>query len=276
VRVLKAQTADAVEFFHFGEGQSLYGVLHGSRPTNAAGGEATLICSPIGQECVRTHFVLQRLARRLAAEGIPTLRFDYYGCRDSLGDSVEASCDRWQTDIADACEELRRRTNATDIAAVGVRLGATLLCNVVGRIDLSRVVLWDPIGRGAEYLAELARGHEQCVRAARHLRFRRAPVRTAGGRELLGSTYSEEALEQLKALVLAPIASNRPVAIQWLATSHPERQEALFGTIRREGDGSRIEAVEFDCAWQDMSRLEEVMPDVGIAKKLAEMVMQRS
>ena len=32
--------------------------------------------------------------------------------------------------------------------------------------------------------------------------------------------------------------------------------------------------MDFDCAWHDVAHLEDVLPDVGISKKLAEMVME--
>ena len=270
----RACAADAIELFHFGQEKSLYGVLHGAR-LGAAGGEAALICSPVGQEYVRAHFVLQRLARQLAAQGVPTLRFDYYGCRDSLGESVDATCARWQRDIADAYRELRFRTNATRISAIGVRLGATLLCNVASHLDIARLVLWDPICRGSEYYAEMAEGHRHYLAAVRRLRFRISPARSTGGKELLGITYSETAQRELKSLVIDPIAANRPVPIKWLATSRSVRQSELFQSISGARDGCRIDAMNFDSRWQDASCLEDVMPDVGIAKKLAEMVMER-
>jgi amino acid adenylation domain-containing protein len=264
-----APAGDASELFHFGQGRSLYGVLHGG--SDAAGRDAVLICSPVGQEYARTHFVLQRLARQLAARGVPTLRFDYYGCGDSLGDSIDGSSVRWQRDIGDAYAELKRRTNATRITAIGVRLGATLLCGVAGSLDLARLVLWDPVCQGSEYLAEMAEAHRQYLCDVQHLRFRRPRARSTGGTELLGSTYSETALRELNALVIVPIAAGRPMSIKWLATSPSARQTAQFRALGGEREGCRIETMDFDCSWQDVSHLEDILPDVGITRRLAEM-----
>jgi amino acid adenylation domain-containing protein len=274
LRAPEALGADAIELFHFGRGNSLYGVLHGARSDRAGGDDAVLICSPVGQEDARAHFVLQRLARQLAGQGVPALRFDYYGCRDSLGESIDATCARWQDDIVEASVELRRRTKATRITAVGVRLGATLLWNVAGRLDVARVVLWDPVCRGAEHYAEMAEGHRRYLGAVQHLRFRRAAP-SAGGEELLGATYSATALRELKTLVIGPLAAAGSIPIKWLSTSRPAHQEALFRSVSRERGGSRIEALDFDCRWQDLALLEDILPDVGIARKLADMATER-
>jgi amino acid adenylation domain-containing protein len=273
-RAPEALAVDAIELFHFGQGQSLYGVLHGARSAGAAEDEAVLICSPVGHEEARAHFVLQRLARQLAGQGVPALRFDYYGCRDSLGENIDATCARWQDDIVEASLELKRRTKATRITAIGVRLGATLLWNVAGRLDIAKLVLWDPVCQGAEHYTAMAEGHRRYLRAVQHLQ-RRRTAPGAGGEELLGATYSETALRELKALVIGPRATGASIPIKWLSTSRPAHQRALFRSVSGAREGCRVEVMDFDCRWQDLALLEDNLPDVGIARKLAEMAMER-
>ncbi len=116
---------------------------------------------------------------------MPSLRFDYYGCGDSLGESIDATCGRWQRDIAEAHQELRRRTGATRIGAVGVRIGAALLGNVASELDLARQILWDPVCDGSEYCAEIAAAHETFIQDWRGL-LRTPPSCFKGGTELFG------------------------------------------------------------------------------------------
>jgi amino acid adenylation domain-containing protein len=238
---------EAFELLHFGRDQSLFGVLHGPR---ASADLATLICSPTGHEHVRAHFVLQRLARRLAADGVPVLRFDYYGCGDSLGESSEATCARWQADIEDACAELQRRTRARRVATVGVRLGATLLARVASRLDVSRTVFWDPIQNGAQYLAELRDAHVQYSRATWVPSFRlRIPSwRRRGRHELLGFAYSDAALRELGSLIIP---------------DHPSSSCAA-------------RSMTSESAWMDLQHLEDMLPDVGISRALTELVLEGS
>jgi acyl carrier protein/pimeloyl-ACP methyl ester carboxylesterase len=272
-RVRSESTGDMIEPFHFGPRQTLYGVLH--RPATAGGHAAALLCSPVGPESAQTQFVLQRLARQLAAEGIAALRFDYYGCGDSLGESVDATCARWQADIADAFTELRRRTKAAKIAAVGVRFGGTLLWNVGPDLDLAGLVFWDPIGDGAEHYAEMAAGHRRYLRSVQHLRLwaRGVPLaRTANREELLGFTYSETAVREMRALVMTHRANLSAIPLRWIATWQHTRQEALFRSLAGESEDHCIETPELDCCWNDVSRVDRTLPDVGMAKRLATLV----
>jgi acyl carrier protein len=233
---------DAVELFHFGPESSLYGALHGAPATGVR--HAVLICAPLGHEHLRAHFVLQRLARRLAVQGVPVLRFDYYGCCDSLGDVADATLDRWQRDIVAAYAELEQRTGATRITAVGVRLGATLLSKVTSELALGSVVLWDPVARGSEHRAELERAHRKLVRASP--RWPR-PLRRSGNghRELLGVTYSMALLNELEKLVLEPPASS-----------------------------CSVETLVTDSSWLDLTHFEDMLPDVGISRALGARVLE--
>jgi pimeloyl-ACP methyl ester carboxylesterase len=247
------------DLFFFNPRAELYGALHGGRADHAV-----LVCAPPGQDGVRSTFVVQRLARELAARGIPCLRFDLYGSGDSRGRSVDASFARWQRDVADARAELVLRTGATRVTAVGVRLGATLLAEARRQgVALSRLVLWDPVADGAAFEAELARLHDAYVRSLVHLRLRpaRAP---SGGVERMGLTYSRAALAELRRLQLLPL--DDPSA-QWLVTSDPARQRELAKAA-----GARALALDVDCGWDDLARLEDLLPDAGVAKALAAMV----
>ncbi len=257
---------DAVEAFHFGHENSLYGVLY----TGAPGGGAALICSAVGPEDVRTHFILTRLARQLALQGVSVLRFDYFGCSDSLGESIDATLGRWQRDIKDAYDELVRRTSADEITGIGVRLGATLLGNTAKDLALAKLVLWDPIDDGSRHYTEMAEMHRRYLRSIQDLRAGRPPKRVRGGEEFLGTTYSDAALSELKALRLAPIAA--PTRVEWLVTSQAVRQRALFRRVTGGRAGCNVETIEFDSCWDDAARLDDILPDVGVTKALAAMV----
>ena len=261
------------EAFYFGEGRGLYGILNGTRPF---AGEAVLICSSIGQEHVRSHFTLQRLAKRLAARGVPALRFDYYGCGDSFGESHAATCVRWKRDIGEAYRELKRRTGATRITAVGVRFGAALLGDAANDLDLAGLVLWDPVVDGSKYIAELAETHRRYVRSLRRWSFLRAAPPVKGAAELIGLICSETHVREIKELAFAPSRVRSPLPLKWLATSDLELQKRLFRSVARDRDGSRLEAMDADSGWNDIARLDQILPDVGISMKLATMAAERS
>ena len=236
-----------LESFYFGEGQRLFGALHG--PTEPAAGLAALICAPIGHEYVRAHFILQRLARQLGKAGVPTLRFDYYGCRDSLGDSDEATLSGWARDIVDAHAELRRKSGATRVVAIGARLGGTLLSRVAADLDLQKIVLWDPIFRGAEHHRHLRRAQRQYLRSHAPPQLRWPSWRRRGdAHELLGWVLSSRAVGELDELVLEPNVVAAP----------------------------RVKSFQSSCGWLDLTHLEDMLPDAGISRQLLQLALEQS
>jgi pimeloyl-ACP methyl ester carboxylesterase len=259
-----------VHTLHFGPGKSLYGIV--TSPAAARADEAVLVCGPVGQENTRASFVLRSFAKRLAAAGIASMQFDYFGTGDSLGEGVQATCSRWRGDIIAALTELVERTGAKRVTAVGARLGATLLAQVAGEINVARFVLWDPVTSGAAHLSEMQRMQRDYLRTAERFTFRKR--RPARGTELLGSTYSSQALTELRSLGLPGAAPRVPV--KWLVTSPPRRACAAFERLAGKHPGSRLSLLDVDCEWQTLSRLEDMLPDVGIAAALATLCTEAS
>ena len=151
--------------FFFGDSaRPLFGLHH--PPSGGAPRRwGVVICNPFGQEYLRAHRSLRELANRLAGDGFHVLRFDYYGCGDSAGDSAEASLEQWLLDISAAIAEVKEASASPKFALVGLRLGATLSGLLARqRGDVERLVLWDPILDGAAYLKELRTAHEDWLR----------------------------------------------------------------------------------------------------------------
>jgi amino acid adenylation domain-containing protein len=261
--------APGVECFHFGPEQSLYGVLHGG----AEGAErAALIAGPVGQEQVRARFVLARLAKTLAAQGVPTLFFDYFATGDSLGSGKDLLPGRWQRDIASAHAELERRTGGARITAVGVRLGALLLGDAARELALERLVLWDPVHDGEEHFAELDRLERAYERSIAHFKFWSLHKASRTG-ELLGTHYPPDVRRELEALELIPLLRERGLPTRWLATSQPAHEGAVVRGLGGPVE-CRVACVDFDCSWHDLSALEDIIPDAQLSASLARQVLE--
>jgi amino acid adenylation domain-containing protein len=270
LRPRAALPEEAVELFHFGADRSLYGVLHGT-PSGAT--QAVLLCGPLGQEQVRSRFVLTRLAKALAREGTPALYFDYFGCGDSLGDAAEAGAGRWQADIRAAYAELVRRTGATRVTAVGVRLGALLLCDAALSLELGKLVLWDPVCDGREHFVELRAMQRRFLKSTADLWFWDLAAERPPANELLGTHYSDAIVRELTSLSLPRLLAERRVPTRWLATLQLEHEAGLLRGLGVPGD-CRAECLDLDCGWHDVAELEDVIPDVGLSKTLAKMVLE--
>jgi len=116
-----------------------------------------VLCSPHGHEEICVHRVWRSFAEALAEAGMPTLRFDYRGTGDSEGD--DDGDDRvldWIISIVDAVQWLRKECNITEVALVGLRVGAVLLLHAAEILDsVDAVVLLAPPTSGEIYVREL-------------------------------------------------------------------------------------------------------------------------
>ena len=112
------------------------------------------------------HGVLRRLALTLAKRGLSVLRFDYFGVGDLAGESDEIDLDGWRRDIEMAIDELKSMAAVERLTLLGVRLGASLAADVAeARNDVNALVLWDPVIKGKEYLADLDAAHQAFIDA---------------------------------------------------------------------------------------------------------------
>ena len=140
-------------------------VYHPRRGKTHDNVRAMLICSPIGQEYIRTHWSLRLLANQLARKGVHVLRFDYSGVGDSAG-SIEqiASLDQWISDIELAIDELKRISGAQTVSLLGQRFGATMAAEVaMYRADVNSLVCLEPVVDGTDYLDRLRAMHSQML-----------------------------------------------------------------------------------------------------------------
>jgi pimeloyl-ACP methyl ester carboxylesterase len=128
----------------------------------AQGQHGIVLCNPFGYDALCTYRGWRRLAERLAAAGIPVLRFDYPGCGDSLGDEQDPGrVDAWLDSIGAAIRYLRQTTGVAQVSLCGLRLGATLAALAAQRSgEVDGLVLLSPALSGKNYVREL-RAHRQ-------------------------------------------------------------------------------------------------------------------
>lgn len=128
---------------HFVEGES--------------GGVGVVMVPPLGWEDVCTYRPLRATANVLAAAGIPVLRYDLPGTSDAAGGAFDEDLlERWIASVNVAADELRAATGVTDVAVMGVRLGAMVALAAAARgADVQDLILWGPQSSGRAYLREL-------------------------------------------------------------------------------------------------------------------------
>lgn len=162
-----------------------------TRPLN----HAVLICSPEGNEYVRSHRNLQQLALLLSRIGADVLRFDFAGHGNSGGDSATVGPQRWQRDILDSLEMIRKLCQPSRVTVIAMRLGATLAANM--RLDgVDDLILIDPVLCGDTYLTMLEEFDDaELTGLSRYDRVRRPQIQQLHGQRF--STQKHSAISNL-------------------------------------------------------------------------------
>lgn len=237
----------------FGHPESpLFGVFHAGRSKKKAppssGVRAAIVCPPIGQEYIRTHWSLRLLAKQLQRSGIHVLRLDYHGMGDSFGmvEQIE-SLSAWTQNIESAVDHLKSTTNASSVMLIGQRMGATLASKVaLTRPDVNSVVLWEPVIDGLDYLDQLRAMHAQM------LDLWVCPMRTPNDdrlEEILGTRYSRSLLDEIEQTRLPIDRVIQPQLVIDTAGSeslyhHPEPSLLKVVTAPDEGHWNELDLLE--------------------------------
>lgn len=210
-------------------------------PFGAGARVGVVLCSAFGAEMLCAHAGWRQLAIRLAAAGLPTLRFDYAGTGDSPGDDREP--DRlgvWSRGIDSAIESLRHSAGVERVVVIGLRLGATLAATVAARRDdIAGFAALAPVISGRVHARELA-----VLARLNRLRPDNAPpdADEIGGISVNGFFVSDETQAAIKVLDLRRIA--RP-AVEILLLERENAADADLAAAWRD-HGTQVQAAVFE------------------------------
>lgn len=226
---------------------SLFGIYHPpiQGHVRTAG---VVLCYPMGQEYIRAHRAFRHLGDCLAGQGFPTLRFDYFGCGDSDGACEEGTLARWSRDIQAAVTTLQSGTEISQVALVGLRLGAALAFNAANGLDtVSGVLLWDPIVSGDEYLQELARIERTWVQQS----FVRKTLRHSfkSPEQSMGFPLAPRFKQELRALDLLQRAIHPTERLGIVTCQYSGVYDAFVAHLQRMGREVRVQTIPESKVW---------------------------
>ena len=146
-------------FFFRSGNHRLFGIWH--LPSDEQPVEVFVFCHPFGEEKLWSHRVYVELARAMAERGIAVLRFDYTGNGDSEGEFQNSTVDTQLSDIKSAVELVWERFGKdVKLGFFGLRYGATLAALSAEQLaSKGRLLLWEPITDGEEYMQEILRSN---------------------------------------------------------------------------------------------------------------------
>ena len=180
------------------DGVPLFAVL--TLPTDGSVRGAVLICPPLGKEHNHTARGFKRLAEKLAAERIATLRFDYAGTGESSGSQTDPDAvEHWDASIT-RCMNYLNDLGFSSPAVVAHRSGVLLAANNSRvRTTARALVLWDPVVRGRVFVrsqqmlyAAISEGPEDAGAEPEHLT------------QLAGLSLDKQAAHTLSRLTVDP------------------------------------------------------------------------
>jgi alpha-beta hydrolase superfamily lysophospholipase len=230
-----------------------------SVPDDAVASMGVVLCPPMTEEARATHRTFRSLGESLAAQGILALRLDYHGTGDSAGRlSDPGLVEEWRADLLAAVGELKA-AGVRRIAAVGMRLGATLAASVAVEAGLSELVLWDPCLSGASFLREGQALHSLRIDPTAGGRAKVPP----GAVDTPGFRFGAELSSSLSRLDLAALGNTAEIPRRILVLARGDRP--VPAKLRRRLSSDR-------CEWGDaagQAELLDVLPSAAVVPEAA-------
>ena len=235
-------------------------------PQNQGAGHGVVLCYPIGHEYVVAYPAFRQLASGLTQAGFHVLRFDFFGSGDSAGEAGEGDLAQWRQDLEHAIEELKDTSGAERLSLAGLRLGGSIAASVAaGRDDIESVVLWEPVVRGTEYVAELESTERNYLR--RILPRPKAAIRNTPHLEVMGYPISDQLRDDIATIDL--LGLERRIAQTVLVVDRPG---CACGEELAAGCGPELAHLQIDAPkiWSRDGGLEESLIPFDVVRGIVE------
>lgn len=233
--------------FFESHGSPIYAVFHAAAP-GRTDAPVVVHVHGLGVEQITLYRQEVLAARAAAAAGFPVLRWHARGHGDSAGSSADVTLASLVADAQAAADEAMRRSGATRVIWLGVRLGALVAALAggprSGRGEAAGFVLWEPVAKPADFFrmqlrtllfSQVAGGRKPDATVDQLL----ARLERDGTLDVLGYTLyqstraSFEGASLVDALrgVSAPVCVAQVAARAKMAPAHVQLVEALGGAV---------------------------------------------
>ena len=242
-----------MQVYFFGNSDSpLLGIYH--PPVSGYGQQAVLLCYPTFNEYMRTHWAFRRLAGLLSEADCHVFRFDYFGTGDSTGHGSEASVERWKADVVSAFMELKDVSVVRKISVVGARFGAALATLAsTDDLEIDKLVLWDPVVSGKNYLDELI-----ALNNSRSHIFPKISDNRAVS-ELMGYPFSEVLGLQIEQTDLLSMAGQRAERIFLISSEDKEEYRQMGHEFTYKPISFEHHKLNETCSWQSPEGFDQAL-----------------
>ena len=242
----------------------LFGVHH--QPTSSQFQDVSIVlCNPIGFEYGRAHIIMRSVANQLAQIGYHVLRFDYYATGDSSGFNNQSSVSQWEEDLITACDEVKAISATRKTSVIAYRFGALIACEVAKRYKFNKLILWDPVINGQEYLHDLQLMHEKMLLDL--FRFDPKYMSTSGdSAEMIGFDFHEGLRNEICELKLSSIDKIKTRKIEVFSYDDGYQVESIIDESNFLNKAN-MHLFEGTSEWMNPSKIEsKVLPDSSITE----------
>jgi len=253
----------------FGGEAELYGICHVPKKRNDDTG--VLFCYPIAQEYMRSFWAFKLLSNLLLAKGLPVFKFDYFGTGDSLGGGEDWDLGTWTDNVLTAAEVLRSKAGVRRVAVVALRFGAAPAVAAIDKgLEVSDLVLWDPVVHGDKYLAGLRKIQRVLVDHEKYL----FPIPTEqeltlDPHELVGFHFRPELQKAIEKFTLLQYAYTGCARAFLCVTDDREEYRSLQSFLRERRKVCELEVVKDQGNWDQARHWEVGLLPSEIMKAIA-------
>jgi pimeloyl-ACP methyl ester carboxylesterase len=242
----------------------LFGVFD-EPPPGRPGELGAVLCYPHGSDYDSAFRSYRLLASRLAKAGVQVLRFDYLGTGDSAGDADDVSVPEWTDNIVSALHEMRSAHELREVSLVGLRTGATLAALAAAETQIvDRVVLWEPVVDGGEYVRTLRALHRAWLET--ELREGRAAVSAED--EALGYRLTDRLRADLESLGLLALQKAPAPYVHVLSQAVSSAHERLSERLRALGAVVDVDCVEGPAIWSRTPSMDQALVSNDIVQTI--------
>ncbi len=269
----KLMTEHPGYFAHLDTGAPpLYGVYHAPNSTARV---PVLLAPPLFDERKSAYPALASLARKLAEQGHPVLRFDFRASGESPGDAAARTWADLQADLRSAQAALLKINSTAQKKCVllGLRLSATLCLQAsAAQNDLSGVIALAPVVKGATLERQWRLRSK--IRADWNAEQKQAAASAAtlseGTLDLDGFPVGMKFMDEVKKLDLlgAPLEARVPANIIQLSfrTEASAESQALLAHL---GKQAQLDCLRIEPFWERLEPIETTELENIIWEKLA-------
>ncbi len=242
----------------------LFGVFDEPAPGRASELGAVL-CYPHGADYDSAFRSFRILAARLAKAGVQVLRFDYLGTGDSSGDVEDASLPEWIDNICTALHELRSSHELREVSLVGLRLGATLAALAAAECQIvDRVVLWEPVVDGGEYVRTLRALHRGWLEEE----LREGREALSADDDVLGYRLTDRLCGDLASVSLLSLQKAPAPYVHVLSQTPSSAHERLTDRLRALGAVVETDCVEGPAIWSRTPSMDQALVSNGVVQAI--------